>query len=126
MSVMRPTLITAGLCAAIAFAVACGPVSTASTIKDAEHDLSEARGLDAPKNAPYEYTKAAAYLHKAKELEGIGLYEQSATFARRSRLMSEKANDVARLARERSERSEKFGTKKKKDAAPAFMPSGGG
>ncbi len=110
----------------VAVAGACGPVSTASTIKDAEHDLKEARSLDAQKNAPYEYTKAASYLHKAKELEGYGLYEQASTFARRSRLMSEKAQDVARLARERNQRSEKFGKKRKKDAAPAFTPSGGG
>lgn len=108
-----------------AFAMgACGPVTTASTVKDAEQDLGEARGLDAQRNAPYEYTKAASYLHKAKELEGYGLYEQASTYARRSRLMSEKAIDVARLARERNTRREKFGKKKKKNAAPSFTPSG--
>ena len=109
-----------------AMGAGCGPVTTASTIKDAEHDLSEARSLEAQQNAPYEYTKAASYLHKAKELEGYGLYEQASTYARRSRLMSEKANDVARLAQERNSRKAKFGKKKKGgDAPPSFTPSGG-
>jgi hypothetical protein len=118
--------LAAALLFTFAFAgTGCGPVTTASTIKDAEFDLSEARGLEAPKNAPYEYTKAAEYLHKAKELEGYGLYEQASTFARRSRLYSEKANDVARFAKERSSRRDKFGGTKKKAAAPAFTPSGG-
>ena len=108
----------------VALTTGCGPVTTASTIKDAEHDLAEARSLEAEKNAPYEYTKAASYLHKAKELEGYGMYEQASVFARRSRLMSEKAHDVARLARERNDRRSKFGTKKKGEGTPAFTPSG--
>ncbi|MCO4761031.1 MAG: DUF4398 domain-containing protein [Myxococcales bacterium] len=105
---------------------ACGPVTTASVIADAEHDLAEVRGLDGDKNAPYEYTKAASYLHKAKELQGHGLYEQSGTYARRSRVMSEKALEVARLAQERSQRKAKFGKKPKKKGPPSFTPSGGG
>jgi len=121
---------SAGLSAIYTFAVAallatgCGPVSTASAIRDAEHKLKEARELEADKNAPYEYTKAASYLHKAKELEGYGLYEQASTFADRCGDMSEKAQDVARLASERDARSKKFG-KKPKSGAPAFTPSGG-
>ena len=109
----------------IAFA-GCGPVTTASVISDAEHDLSEVKSLDGQKNAPYEYTKAASYLHKAKELQGHGLYEQASTYARRSRIMSEKAAEVARLAQERSERKTKFGAKPGKKAPPSFTPSGGG
>lgn len=104
----------------------CGPVTTASVISDAEHDISEVKSLDGEKNAPYEYTKAASYLHKAKELQGHGLYEQASTYARRSRLMSEKAVEVARLAQERNQRKAKFGGKKKKKGPPSFTPSGGG
>ena len=104
----------------------CGPVTTASVIHDAEHDLGEVKSLDGEKNAPYEYTKAASYLHKAKELQGHGLYEQASTYARRSRLLSEKAIEVARLAQERSQRKAKFGGKKAKKGPPSFTPSGGG
>lgn len=102
---------------------ACGPVTTASTIGDAERELKEARALDAEKNAPYEYTKAAAFLHKSKELQGYGLYEQSSTYARRSRLMAEKAIDVARLSAERQKRTERFDKGQKKPAVPGFTPS---
>ena len=113
---------------ALAFATTagCGPVTTASVISDAEHDLSEVKSLEGQKNAPYEYTKAASYLHKAKELQGHGLYEQASTYARRSRVMSEKAVEVARLAQERSQRKTKFGDQPGKKAPPSFTPSGGG
>ncbi len=90
----------------------CGPVTTASTISDAERDLGEADTLEGLKRAPYEYTRAKSLLEKAKELEGYGAYESAAAFARQSRTMSEKAIDVARLAAEREKRDEKFGVRK--------------
>ncbi len=102
--------------------VACGPVSAASTISDAERDLGEASNLEAVRRAPYEYTKARALLEKAKEFEGHGAFEAASTYARQSRTMSEKAVDVARLAAEREKRDEKFGVRKarpKGDDAPA-------
>lgn len=107
---------------ALTLCCACGPVTTASMIDDAERELVEARGLDAPKNAPYEYHKADRFLHKAKQLQGYGLYEQSSTFARRSRLMAERAVDVARLAKDRQKRQNKFGSKAKRKT-PGFTPS---
>ncbi|MEY3013003.1 MAG: hypothetical protein RIT45_1738 [Pseudomonadota bacterium] len=90
----------------------CGPVSTASTISDADRDLEECTSLEAERRAPYEFTKARALLEKAKELEGYGQYESATNFARQSRTMSEKAIDVARLAAEREKRDEKFGKRK--------------
>ncbi len=107
---------------ALAMCCSCGPVTTASMIDDAERELAEARGLDATKNAPYEYHKADRFLHKAKQLQGYGLYEQSSTFARRSRLMAERAIDVARLAKDRHSRQDKFGSKAKRKT-PGFTPS---
>ncbi len=98
----------------------CGAVNTASSIKDAEIYLREATALDAKKNAPYEYTKASTYLRKAKELEGHGLYEYAAAFARRGQLWAEKAQAVARLAIDRERRAKKFSKKK----VPSFTPSG--
>ncbi|HAN30057.1 MAG TPA: hypothetical protein DCQ06_00530 [Myxococcales bacterium] len=104
----------------------CGPVTTNSVIADAEHDLTEVAGLKGQQNAPYETTKAKVYLHKAKQLQGHGLYEQAGTYARRSRLMSEKAVEVARLAQDRQARKAKFGSKSKASKVPSFTPSGGG
>ena len=118
----RNTWMGALLVVALAMCCGCGPVTTASMIDDAERELAEARGLDATKNAPYEYHKADRFLHKAKQLQGYGLYEQSSTFARRSRLMAERAVDVARLAKDRQTRQNKFGSKVKR-RAPGFTPS---
>ena len=114
------------LAVAVVGLMGCGPVTTATTISDASHELKEARAHEAEANAPYEYTKAAAFLHKSKELEGHGLYEQSSTFARRSRTLSEKAVDVARESQERQKRKQLFGKgkkTKKKRKAPGFTPS---
>lgn len=97
---------------ALVSSAGCGPVSTASTISDAERDLGEADSLDSLNRAPYEYTRAKSLLEKAKELEGYGAYESAGSFARQSRTMSEKAIDVARLAAEREKRDEKFGVRK--------------
>ena len=113
-------------------AVGCGSVTAATSISDATRDLEEAQGLDAAKNAPYEYTRADTLLTKSKELRGRGKYEQAADFARQSQAASEKAVDVARLAQDRTKRREKFAPKAKEEprreeprkGPPAFTPSG--
>jgi hypothetical protein len=109
----------------------CGPVTTASTISDAMRDLDEANSVDAKRRAPYEYTRAHELLAKAKELEGHGMFESASGYARQSRMMSEKAIDVARLAAEREKRDERFGPKKSTDDSgsrddPAAAPTGEG
>ena len=124
LSDIRMLLLTVALGLVVTAVAGCGPVSTASTISDATRELSETKAINAEKFAPYEYNKAAAFLHKSKELEGHGLYEQSSTFARRSRMFSEKALDVAREAQERQKRKQLFGGKRKgKAKAPGFTPS---
>ena len=130
---------TGGLLLAVAAGAfawsACGPVTASSTISDAADDLDEARKLEAEQNAPYEFTRAETFLHKARELEGYGLFEQAADYARQSRLASEKAMDVARLAGDRERRKERFEPKGKRDRGegdddaprkPGFTPSGEG
>lgn len=117
------------LCAvlSVACAIGCGSVTAASSISDAQQELDEARGQQADENAPYEYTRAWAYLQKAKKLNGQGLYEQASEYARISMTASEKAVDVARLAKDSKKRKDKFSPKKDEDAprkgAPSFTPS---
>lgn len=111
----RPTLtgfILSALALVLVAGFGCGPVSTASTVSDAERDFAEVETLDGLRRAPYETTRARTLLEKAKELEGFGAYESASAFARQSRTMSEKAIDVARLAAEREKRDEKFGGRK--------------
>ncbi len=108
----RPLLAALSAVVVTMLAGGCGPVTTSSLIGDASHDLDEAKSLGAEQNAPYEYTRAAAFLHKAKELEGFGLYQQASEYARQSRVACDKANGVARLAKDREKRDERFGSPK--------------
>jgi hypothetical protein len=108
----------------LAFLASCGSVTATSAIGDAQHELDEAKGHEAEDNAPYEYTRAWAYLQKAKKLNGQGMYEQAAEYARVSQTASEKAIDVAHLAKDAKKRKEKFAPKTDEDkGAPSFTPS---
>ena len=118
--------------AALTLVLGCGSVTVAGAIGDAQRSLEEAQGLEAEQNAPYEYTRAAAYLHKARELQGYGLYEQASEYARQSMQAAEKAQDVARLGKDKKQRLEKFAPKAPEDGkardskrnVPGLAPSG--
>jgi hypothetical protein len=96
----------------------CGAVSTQQSLGDAQKQLDEAKKLEGEEFAPYEYTRAASYFQKAKKLNGEGLYEQSAEYAKLAQLAAEKAQDVARLGKERKVRLQKFAPK-----APVAPPA---
>lgn len=104
--------------ALLLLAMGCGSVTAAGTISDAQRSLEEAQGLEAEQNAPYEYTRAAAYLYKARELQGYGLYEQASEYARQSMQAAEKAQDVARLGKDKRQRLEKFAPKAAEEPKP--------
>lgn len=91
----------------------CGSVSAASSLSDAQELLDEAQGREAPKYAPYEYTRAATYLDKAKECNGMGQYEAAGDFASESQKAAEKAMQVARLNKEQAGRRERFAPTRK-------------
>lgn len=119
--------LAARTCAALLamLSIGCGAVTASSNIGDATREFDEAKGLDAEKNATYWYTRAAAYLQKAKKLQGEGLYEQASEYARLSQTASEKALDVARLGKDTQKRKEKFAPKQDEGKkAPGFTPSG--
>jgi hypothetical protein len=88
----RPALFIAGPLVL----AACGPVQSSSLLVDAQAELAAARTAEAEKQAPFEYTAAEEYLHKAREEQSYADYEVSIDFAR-------KARDCARLARQISE-----------------------
>jgi hypothetical protein len=73
----------------------CGPIQSTSLILDADTQLEAARAADAPKYAPYEYTLADAYLHKAREEQGYADYEVCIDFAQKSLDNAKKAKDLA-------------------------------
>src|SRR5438270_5542690 len=84
-----PILLAAGL-------LGCGPVQSGTLLVDAQAELAAAGSISADKEAPFEYTAAEEYLHKAREEQSRSEYEISVAFAR-------KARDCARVARELAE-----------------------
>ena len=79
-------------------AVGCGPIQSTSLILDADTQLEAARAADAPKFAPYEYTLAEAYLHKAREESGYAQFEASIDFASKARELAKDARKKAAAA----------------------------
>src|SRR5256885_9293470 len=73
----------------------CGPVRSTGFILDAEVQIQAARTAGADKLAPYEWTSANLYLHKARESVGHSAYQVAVDFA-------EKASKFANQAREQS------------------------
>ncbi len=73
--------------------VGCGPVRATAFIIDADVQIQAAKTAGAEKLAPYEWTAANLYIHKAREVVGYSDYEIGVKFA-------EKASKFANLARE--------------------------
>lgn len=71
----------------------CGPVRATAFVLDAEVQVQAARTAGADKLAPYDWTAANLYLHKAREEIGYSDYGVAVDFA-------EKASKYANQARE--------------------------
>ena len=82
------------LCVA-AFA-GCGPVQYLSQVTQrASTELAAARSANADKLAPYEFTTAELYLHKAREEAGYSDYQAAIRFGKKAELMARKARRLA-------------------------------
>jgi len=73
----------------------CGPVKSTSNLLDAEVQIQAARTAGAEKLAPYEWTAANLYIHKAREEVSFSDYQAGVDFA-------EKASRFANEAREKA------------------------
>ena len=75
----------------------CGPIEYITIVTfEASRAVSAAKGVHAEKLAPYEYTAAVEYLHKARELGGYARYHQSVDFGRKARDFGNQAFEIAR------------------------------
>jgi hypothetical protein len=75
----------------------CGPIEYITIVTfEASRSVAAAKGVHADKLAPYEYTAAVEYLHKAKELGGYSRYHQSVNFGRKSRDFGHQAFEIAK------------------------------
>jgi len=59
----------------------CGPVGATQRIHQAEMAMERARVADAQERAPYEYTSAKEFLHKAKEEWGYSDFQAAKDYA---------------------------------------------
>lgn len=88
------------------FAVAggCGPIEYISVVTfDASKAVQEARASRAAELAPYEYTAAVEYLHKAREVGGYARYHDAVEFGKKAR---DFGHEAVRLSRERGAHGE--------------------
>ena len=93
------------LLAAIALAgcAACGPVQSTAHLLDSDVQLEAARTAQADKLAPYEWTSANLYLHKAREEVGYADFEQAVSYAAKASKFANAAREVAMKAVKKDE-----------------------
>lgn len=88
---------------ALAGLASCGPVQSTAYLLDADVQLEAARTAQADKLAPYEWTAANLYLHKAREEVGYSDFEQAVTYAQKAAKFAAAARDMAMKSVRRDE-----------------------
>jgi Domain of unknown function (DUF4398) len=93
-----------GLALLMLVATGCGPIEYISIVTfQASKAVQEAKASRAPELAPYEYTSAVEYLHKAREVGGYARYHEAIEWGKKSR---DFGHEAVKLARERGSRPE--------------------
>ena len=88
----------------VAMVAGCGPVQYVSQVTNrAAMEVAAARSAGADKLAPYEFTTAELYLHKAREEAGYADYQAAIRFGKRAEIMARKARRLAADAQSPSE-----------------------
>jgi len=82
---------------------ACGPMQSTSYLLDAQVSLEAAKVAQADKLAPYEWTAANLYIHKAREEVGYSDYEQAIQYAQTAAKFAAQAREHAIKAARREE-----------------------
>src|SRR3954468_12972336 len=82
---------------------ACGPVQSTAYLIDADVQLEAARTAQADKLAPYEWTSANLYLHKAREEVGYSDFEQAVAYAQKASKFANAAREAAMKSVRREE-----------------------
>jgi hypothetical protein len=75
---------------------ACGPFQYINQVtRRASSHVAAAEAAGGEKYAPYEYTTAVLYLHKAREEEGYAHHQAAVRFGRKAEEMAKKAREIA-------------------------------
>jgi hypothetical protein len=82
---------------ALLLCAGCGPFSYLSMVSaQASRSVEEARAVNAEQLAPYEFTAAVEYLHKAREVGGYARYEEAVEWGKKARDYGDKAIELSR------------------------------
>ncbi len=96
---------------------ACGPVAYVSEVtRKASDRVEKARAAEADKYAPYYWTRAREYLHKARERAAYADYQGANRFGRL-------ASEAAELAEQTAVEAKKDPSKRPIDAKPDVAPA---
>ena len=111
----------AGIASLALAMLGCGPIQSTSLIMDADAQLEAARTADAPKYAPYEYTLADAYLHKAREEAGYAEYQDAIDYGQKAEDLANRARAIAvsKQAEAASQSTRTTPASEKEEPAPA-------
>jgi hypothetical protein len=90
-------LVIAAIVALLAIG-ACGPGRYIAQVRRASDAVDEARAAHADTLAPYWWTRALQYLHKAREIAAHADYQGANRFGRLATEAANQAADEARLA----------------------------
>ncbi len=104
----------------VACVIGCGPIEYIDVSSKAGAALAQAKQVDAERLAPYEYTAAQEYLHKAREEAGYSEYQVSIEFGRKAEELAARARA---LAQARAREGAAAGAPPPPAPAPAAAPS---
>lgn len=94
-SLLVKHLLLAFVLVAAAVGSGCGPIQSTSYLLDAEVAIQSAKTAGADKYAPYEYTSATLYIHKAREEVGYSDFEVAVNFAQKASRYANEAREKA-------------------------------
>ena len=95
-------MLTAGLVSGLAGLAACGPIAYVSDVTvNADNAVEAARAAQADKLAPYWWTRAKEYLHKARENAARADFQGANRFGRLAHEAAEKALEEAKAPSKR-------------------------
>jgi hypothetical protein len=110
-------------------ACGCGPIEYFNQVgAKAASAVAAAKEAEADRYAPYEYTAAEAYLHKAREEAGYAQYQDSIEFGRRAEELAHRARAIAMSRMNQSNQSNQSNTSRissplMSSPAPVGVPS---
>jgi hypothetical protein len=85
-----------GAAVASSIAIGCGPIEYINQVSvKAASAVAEAKLAEAARYAPYEYTAAEEYLHKAREEGGYAEYQDSIEYGRKAEELAKRARAIA-------------------------------